>query len=66
MINMQNIPTPPTLNDTFTELSKILEKSMFFSNEEKIQILKIHEFRVLNFYMSEIETSLRAIANEKQ
>lgn len=62
---MENIPTPPTLNDTFTELSKILEKSMIFSNEEKIQILKIHEFRVLNFYMSEIEASLRSMANDK-
>lgn len=61
---MENIPTPPTLNQTFSELSKILQNPMIFSNEEKLQILKIHELRVLNFYLSDINTSLISIAND--
>jgi len=61
---MENINTPPTLNETFSELSKILEKPNIFSIEEKLQILKIHELRVLNFYLSDINTSLISIAND--
>lgn len=61
---MENINTPPTLNETFSELSKILEKPNIFSIDEKLHILKIHELRVLNFYLSDINTSLISIAND--
>lgn len=56
---MENIPTPPEFKKTFQELNSQSNFDFYF------KVCLIHEIRVLNFYMAEIETSLRSIANEQ-
>jgi hypothetical protein len=61
---MENIPTPPHLDDTISDISYNLSAKQINDNDI-IKIMFIHELRVLNFYMAEIEASLKAIANDK-
>ena len=56
---MENIPTPPEFTETIKELNTQISIDFYF----KVRL--IHELKVLNFYMAEIETSLRSIANEQ-
>jgi len=58
---MDNIPTPPEFNETLNA-----NRNMIQNNNDLLILKLIHELATLNFYMSEIETSLRSIANEKQ
>ena len=62
---MDNIPTPPEFNDTLSDMAYNLNVKQINDND-MLKIMLIREIKVLNFYMSEIETSLRSIANEKQ
>lgn len=61
---MENIPTPPHLDETICDMAYNLNTKQI-NDDDMLKIMLIHEFRVLNFYMAEIEASLRSLANDK-
>ena len=60
---MENIPTPPEFKDTFNEVAnKFMDTKQ---NQYLVFIHILHELKIHNFYMAEIEASLRSMANDK-